>query len=96
MVYRLSLSLKRDKESYEYFRVLSKSVAQYLRYKWLQGEDDYILAYDLNELKFFVVAQKKRGKTKVEVYCSQPFGVIVFKVDRKSGEKKVSDILLCK
>ena len=96
MVYRLSFSLKRDKNSYEYFRVLSKSVAQYLRYKWLQGEDDYILAYDLNELKFFVVAQKKRGKTKVEISCYEPFGVIVFRVNRKDGKKTISDILLCK
>lgn len=95
-MYRLSFSLKRDKESYEYFRVLSKSVAQYLRYKWLQGEDDYLLPYDLNELKFRVISKKLRGRTKVEIQCFQPFGVIIFKVNRKDGKKTISDILLCK
>jgi len=96
MVYRLSFSLKRDKNSYEYFRVLSKSVAQYLRYKWLQGEDDYLLPYDLNELKFRVISEKLRGRTKVKIESYEPFGVIIFKVNRKSGEKKVSNVLLCK
>ena len=96
MTYKLIFTLHRNKDFYEYFRVLSKSVVEYLRYKWLQGEDDYILAYDLNELKFFVVAQKKRGKTKVKISCYEPFGVIVFRVNRKDGKKTISDILLCK